>query len=72
MNFGANGDQAPQLQISQNRTPLGAVSLSPVSDNVRVMNTCDDTLLVIPAAVSVPQGHLCDGSDGWRRIEQPV
>jgi hypothetical protein len=55
MNVAASGDPPPQLRISQNGTPVGAVSLSPVSDNVHVINTCDDTQVAISAADSVPQ-----------------
>jgi len=43
------------LRISQNGTPAGAVALSPVSDNLHVLNTCDDAQVYFSAAISVPQ-----------------
>lgn len=54
-NFGTTGDPLPQLRISQDGTALGAVTLLPVSDSVHVINTCDDSQVSVPAAVSVPQ-----------------
>jgi hypothetical protein len=52
---GSAGGSPPQVRISQNGTPVGAVALQPVSDSVHVVNTCDDTQMYISAAVSVPQ-----------------
>jgi hypothetical protein len=53
-NYGTNNDPAPALRVSENGTPVGAVSLAPVSDNLHVINTCDDSQVNVPAAVSVP------------------
>jgi len=53
--FPAKGDPAPYLQISENGKSVGAVSLRPVSDNINVLNTCDDSQVYISAAVSAPQ-----------------
>ena len=53
--YGAAGDPFPQLRISQNGTPVGGVSLIPVTDNVHVLNTCDYDQIYISAAFSVPQ-----------------
>ena len=57
-NFVANNDPAPQLRISENGAPVGAVSLLPVTDSVHVLNTCDDSQVSISAAISVPQ-NIC-------------
>jgi hypothetical protein len=57
-NFGAVGDPFPQLRISQNGTPVGGITLNPVTDNVHVLNTCDDDQIDITAAYSVPQ-NVC-------------
>jgi hypothetical protein len=56
--FGAKGDPFPWLRISENGKPVGGVSVTPVSDNVHVLNTCDDSQTYISAAVSVPQ-NIC-------------
>ncbi|MBV8841595.1 MAG: hypothetical protein JO307_02185 [Bryobacterales bacterium] len=53
--FLAKGDPAPYLRISENGKAVGALSLRPVSDNIHVLNTCDDSQIYISAAVSVPQ-----------------
>jgi len=55
MNTASAGGPPPQLRISQNGNPVGAVALQPVSDSVHVIDTCDDTQTYISAAVSVPQ-----------------
>ena len=57
-NAAAVGDPSPQLRISQNGAPAGAVSLNPVTDNVHVFNTCDYDEIYISAAFSVPQ-NVC-------------
>jgi hypothetical protein len=53
--FAAKGDPFPSLRIAENGKPVGGVSLRPVSDDVHVLNTCDDSQVFISAAVSVPQ-----------------
>jgi hypothetical protein len=53
--FAAKGDPFPSLRISENGKPVGGILLQPVSDNVHVLNTCDDSQVFISAAVSVPQ-----------------
>jgi hypothetical protein len=57
-NSAGAGATPPQLQISQDGKPVGAVALLPVTDNVHVINTCDNDQIYIPAAVSVPQ-NIC-------------
>ena len=59
-NAGVNGDPNFSLRISQNGTPVGGVSLNPVSDNLHVMNTCDDSQVYISAAYTVPQSVCTD------------
>jgi len=54
----AKGDPAPILQVSENGKVVGGVSLHPVSDNVHIVNTCDDSQIYISAAYSVPQ-NVC-------------
>jgi hypothetical protein len=54
-NSGSAGGPPPPLRISENGSPVGTVPLQPVSDNVHVINTCDDTQTYISAAVSAPQ-----------------
>jgi hypothetical protein len=53
--FAAKGDPFPSLRITENGKLVGGVLLRPVSDNVHVLNTCDDSQVFISAAVSVPQ-----------------
>src|ERR1035437_314061 len=60
--FAAKGDPFPWLRISENGKPVGGVLLRPVSDNVHVINTCDDTQVYISAAVSVPQNVCADAA----------
>jgi hypothetical protein len=48
----------PSLRISENGKPAGGVLLLPVTDNVHVINTCDDSRIFISAAYSVPQ-NVC-------------
>lgn len=50
----SNAANPPQLRISENGAPAGAVSLQPVSDSIHVINTCDDSQVDVPAAVSIP------------------
>jgi hypothetical protein len=57
-NSAATGDPSLQLRISQNGIPMGGVSLIPVTDNVHVLNTCDDDQIYIGSAFSVPQ-NVC-------------
>jgi hypothetical protein len=57
---GINGDPNPQLRISENGKPVGGVLLLPVTDNMHVMNTCDDSQVYISAAYSVPQSVCAD------------
>jgi len=56
--FAVKGDPFPWLRINENGKSVGGVLLRPVSDNVHVINTCDDTQVFISAAVSVPQ-NVC-------------
>jgi hypothetical protein len=56
--FAAKGDPAPARRISENGKAVGAVSLRPVTDNLHVLNTCDDSQIYISAAYSVPQ-NIC-------------
>ena len=60
--FGIGPDRTassfPVLRIKEDGRPVGGVILRPVSDNVHVMNTCDDTQIYISAAASVP-GDRC-------------
>ena len=56
--FAAQDDPFPWLRINENGKPVGGVLLRPVSDNVHVINTCDDTQVFISAAISVPQ-NVC-------------
>jgi hypothetical protein len=56
--YAAKGDPFPWLQISEKGKPVGGVLLRPVSDNIHVINTCDDSQVYISAAVSVPQ-NIC-------------
>lgn len=51
----ARNDPPPTLRISENGKVTGAVLLKPVTDNVHVINTCDDSQIFISAAYSVPQ-----------------
>jgi len=53
--FVSKGDPVPYLRISENGKSVGAVSLRPVTDNIHVLNTCDDTQVYISAAASMPQ-----------------
>jgi len=48
----------PWMRISENGKPAGGVLLLPVTDNVQVINTCDDSRIFISAAYSVPQ-NVC-------------
>jgi hypothetical protein len=57
---GVNGDPNPSLRISENGKPVGGVLLRPVSDNMHVMNTCDDSQVYISAAYTVPQSVCTD------------
>ena len=56
--FAVKNDPFPTLRINENGNPVGGVLLHPVSDNVHVINTCDDAQIFISAAVSVPQ-NVC-------------
>lgn len=56
--FAAKGDPFPWLRVTENGQPVGGVLLRPVSDNVHVINTCDDAQVLISAAYSVPQ-NIC-------------
>jgi hypothetical protein len=58
--FAAKGNLSPWLRISENGKTVGGVSLLPVSDNVHVLNTCDDTQVYISAAYTVPQSVCAD------------
>jgi hypothetical protein len=58
--FAANGDPNPFLRISENGKPVGGVVLLPVTDNMHVMNTCDDTQVYISAAYTVPRSVCAD------------
>jgi hypothetical protein len=60
-NYATLGDLFPQLRISQNSTPVGGVTLIPVTDNVHVLNTCDYDQIYISAAFSVPQ-NVCSAA----------
>ena len=56
--FASRSDPAPYLRIGENGKAAGGVSLNPVTDNVHVLNTCDDSQVYISAAYSVPQ-NVC-------------
>jgi len=56
--FASKGDPLPIIRISENGKQVGGVLLRPVSDNVHVLNTCDDTQISISAAYTVPQ-NVC-------------
>ena len=69
--FAAKGDPFPSLRISENGVPVGGVSLRPVSDNVHVLNTCDDSQVYISLAYSVPQSicaHVVMVGDGLNSL----
>ncbi len=48
----------PHLRISENGTPVGAVLLRPVADNIHVINTCDDTHILVGGSSSAPP-NIC-------------
>jgi uncharacterized protein (TIGR03437 family) len=50
--------KSPALRISANGKLVGGVAIRAVTDNVHVLNTCDDTQTYISAAYSIPQ-DLC-------------
>jgi hypothetical protein len=58
--FGVNGNPIPFLRISENGKVVGGVLLRPVSDNMHVLNTCDDSQIYISLASSVPQSVCAD------------
>ena len=56
--FASKNHAAPILRISEKGRQVGGVILHPVTDNVHVLNTCDDTQIYLSAAYSVPQ-NIC-------------
>jgi hypothetical protein len=56
--YAAKGNTIPVIHINENGKRVGGVALRPVSDNVHVLNTCDDTQVYVSAAYSVPQ-NIC-------------
>jgi len=53
-----NGDAFPMLRISEGGKPVGAIALRPASDNVHVIDTCDDSQIYVSAGYTVPQ-NIC-------------
>src|SRR5260370_2503781 len=51
----AKGEPLPQLRIGENGKTVGGIMPAAVSDNVHVIDTCDNTLIFLSAAFDVPQ-----------------
>jgi hypothetical protein len=45
----------PELRIGENGKTMGGILLRPVTDSVHVIDTCDNTLIYLSAAFSIPQ-----------------
>lgn len=53
--LGPSDGSVPVLRVRENGQLVGSVMLRPTTDNVHVLNTCDQTLISISAATSIPQ-----------------
>jgi hypothetical protein len=62
----------PVLRISENGKPTGSVFLRPVTDNVHVINTCDDTQVFVSAAYTVPQSVCTPAVPGFGITSAPA
>jgi hypothetical protein len=52
----AKSGSFPELRIGESGKAVGGIMLRPVSDSVHVIDTCDNTLIFLSAAFSIPQG----------------
>lgn len=70
--YQAKGEPAPELRISESGTPVGGVTLRPVSDYVHVIDTCDNTLIFLSAAFDYPAGFCQPMVMNGQRLDTPL